>query len=193
MKLNHGWLACLSLAALLLGLQVGEAGQTKKHSKPCEPAFYDNISPPVNAANKESSAEDQVVQELVEILNETKSPQTLLATTLALMPMGKKAQTAVPVIIRNAERLKMFGPLKDMSSAKAENATVILPAVMAIQMDLHMTKEMLGFPMGPLAGPRQDVLSPPCYNTNPPSQALPPSCAPMPPPLSGSSSYQMPQ
>jgi hypothetical protein len=189
MKRIHGWLAGLTLVALLLGPQVGEASQKKKPCNPSEPQFYDNITPPVNAATKESSAEDQVVHDLIDILNETKSPQTLLATTLALMPMGKKAQAAVPVIIRNAERLKLFAPLKDMSSTKAENATVILTAVMAIQMDLHMTKEMLGFPMGPLNGPRQDVLSPPCYAP----QALPPACPPGTPPLPGSYSSQMPR
>jgi hypothetical protein len=110
----------------------------------------------------ESEIQAKVVDELIHIMNETKSPQTLLATAMALMPMGKKAQPAVPAIIRNAERLKMLQPLKDVNSAKADNASLLLTAVMAIQMDLTFTKEMLGIPGGD--NPLQRCVVPPaCY------------------------------
>jgi hypothetical protein len=133
-----------------------------------------------------SATEASVVAQLIEILNETKSPQTVLAATLALMPMGKKAQSAVPAIIRNAERLKVFAPLKDINSAKAENATVILTAVMAIQMDLQLNKDTMEFPGNPLGvgrtpygyGPLPVVPAPPpmpSYSAQPPS-LIGPAC-----------------
>jgi hypothetical protein len=185
MKRLNLLMACLGLGVLAICAQLGEAGQKKNKPKPAD-------SPPANAAASEDAAtflsgifklvdmettrevaanatEASVVAQLIEIMNETKSPQTVLAVTLALMPMGKKAQSAVPAIIRNAERLKIFAPLKDMSSAKAENATVILTAVMAIQMDLHLTKDGLGFPGNPFGvertpygyGPLQAPPAPP--------------------------------
>jgi hypothetical protein len=184
MKRFNGWLACLALTAVLLGTQTSEAGQKVKIHKSSEPpAPVVEVVPieatAVSAATKESSVEQQVVQELIKIMDETKSPTTLLATTLALMPMGKKAQAAVPAILRNAERLKVLQPLKDMSSAKAENATVLLTAVMAIQMDLPMTKEMLGFPKGPLNVERNELpnapLVPQGYG---PTPLLPPQTPP---------------
>jgi hypothetical protein len=144
----------LTLGALLVCAPSGEAGQKKKQSKSGEEPQVGTrtaVAPTFRVSG--DLAEEQLVQELVKILNETKSPQTLLATTLALMPMGKKAQAAVPAIIRNAERLKVFETLKDISSPKAENATIIMTAVMAIQMDLALTKEMLDLPGGPF---RQD-------------------------------------
>jgi hypothetical protein len=121
------------------------------------------------------TADEKVVKELIKIMDETKSPQTLLATTLALMPMGKKAQSAVPAIIRNAERLKVLGALKDMNAAKSENATVILMAVMAIQMDMQFTKDMVGFPFGLERSPVGGYAMPPSATT--PTYGYPP-CGP---------------
>jgi hypothetical protein len=195
MKRLNLQMACLALGVLAILAQLGEAGQKKNKPKPIDP-------PPANAAASEDAAtflngifklvdmetsreaaanatEASVVAQLVEIMNETKSPQTVLAVTMALMPMGKKAQSAVPAIIRNAERLKVFAPLKDMNSAKAENATVILTAIMAIQMDLPLTKDMLGFPGSPFGLERSPYGYPPagpaCPQPIPSYQSLPPT------------------
>lgn len=134
-----------------------------------------------------AAAEDKVVKELVQIMDETKSPQTVLAVTLALMPMGKKAQSAVPAILRNAERLKMLTPLKDMNSAKADNSTILLTAVMAIQMDMRVTRDMIGFGNnGPFNLDRGPGAAPSSYGCPAPGQPYPSSpVCPMPPPDPG--------
>jgi hypothetical protein len=173
--------AGLTLALLAVCSQPGEASDKNKR-KSYAPDTYPACSNQASSTSC-SAAEEQVVQELVKILNETNSPQTLLATTLALMPMGKKAQSAVPAIIRNAERLKVFIPLKDMNSAKAENANIILTAMMAIQMDMPVTKEMLGFPGSPF-GPER-VVPQVAFPQGPACPAYgtfgPPSTCPVPP------------
>lgn len=61
-------------------------------------------------ATKETK--EKLVQELVSILNETKSPDTFAVTASCLGMMGHDARPAVPAIIRNAERL---GLLKGIS------------------------------------------------------------------------------
>jgi len=175
-------MAALALAAALLAASTAEASQKKKkhHSQSEEPAVGALVGGAIGSgsgivvASHSVVAEEHVVQDLIQLMNETKSQQTLLATALALMPMGKKAQAAVPAIIRNAERLKMLLPLKDASSAKAENASLLLTAVMAIQMDLTFTKEMLGIPGE--NNPLQRYVVPPA-----PPACYPPVVAPAPP------------
>jgi hypothetical protein len=73
------------------------------------------------------------VQELIEILNETKSPYTLVATTAALAPLGDKAKVAVPAILRNAERLKILESLGNPDSKKGGLANMLMESIYAIQ------------------------------------------------------------
>jgi hypothetical protein len=49
-----------------------------------------------------------LVQELIQIINETRSIDTFFVTTKLLEDMGAKSRPAVPAIIRNAERLELF-------------------------------------------------------------------------------------
>src|SRR5260370_27879624 len=76
--------------------------------------------------------QDQV-QELIKILNETKSPYTRVATTAALAPLGDKAKVAVPAILRNAERLKILESLGNPESKKGGLANMLMEAIYAIQ------------------------------------------------------------
>ena len=172
MKRIHFMMIGLTLAGLWLGTPCSHAGEKKHHVKKVPPpppsvGICYTVVPPTPMCP--TAGEDRIVQELVKILDDTSSPQTLLATTLALMPMGKKAQSAVPAIIRNAERLKVFEPLKNMSSAKAENAALVLEAILVIQMDMPLTKEMLGMPGGPF-GQMIQIAPPP-----PPTPLYPPA------------------
>ena len=48
------------------------------------------------------------IDELVSILNETRSPDAFLVTLSILQEIKPDAQTVVPAIIRNAERLRLF-------------------------------------------------------------------------------------
>jgi len=50
----------------------------------------------------------EIVKELIEMLGSTESQTTFAVTAMALGHLGEKAKTAVPAVIRNAERLKIF-------------------------------------------------------------------------------------
>jgi len=65
--------------------------------------------------------EDDLVGGLVAILDETRSPDTLLVTVKALADLGPRARAAVPAVIRSAERL---GVLKDILHQKDEQGAV---------------------------------------------------------------------
>jgi hypothetical protein len=117
----------LAAAALVACWQTGKA---------------DDNSPPQSAVPTARSAPSEGtvaskgndnLQELLKILNETKSPYTLVATAVALVPMGEKAKQAVPTILRNAERLKLLDSLGNPGSRKADIAEMLLEAIVAIQ------------------------------------------------------------
>ena len=132
---------CLALAALVVCWQTGTADEKKETprillSTPVRQAMCQAdccevvpTSPPASRA----TAVDAQVQELITIMNETKSPYTLVATTVALIPLGDKAKVAVPVILRNAERLKILENLGNPDSKKGEVATMLLETIYAIQ------------------------------------------------------------
>jgi hypothetical protein len=79
-------------------------------------------------APKTSSDNDKVIDELTAILKETKSPETFLVTAVTLGRMGPEAKRAIPVIIRNAERLEMF---EDLLETKAPAGSRAAEEVMA--------------------------------------------------------------
>jgi hypothetical protein len=57
---------------------------------------------------KPSSDSGNVIDELTAILKETKSAETFVVTAMVLGRMGPEAKQAIPIIIRNAERLELF-------------------------------------------------------------------------------------
>ncbi|HYT87149.1 MAG TPA: hypothetical protein VEL76_00385 [Gemmataceae bacterium] len=65
--------------------------------------FYDPSS------QQDSSRDDEFVKESLSILNETRSSDAFIVTILALHRAGVDGKLLVPAIIRNAERLKLFG------------------------------------------------------------------------------------
>jgi hypothetical protein len=69
------------------------------------------------------ATKEKVVQELIVLLNETKSPDTFIVTASALGMMGHDARPAVPSIIRNADRLGLLKGISEMiGSEEAEEA-----------------------------------------------------------------------
>jgi hypothetical protein len=93
-----------TVLALTLVLLLGQGGAAdEKTSKP--------------ARNKAADVEQVIVNELVEIIAATDSPDTFALTVLALQQLGDKARPAVPTIIRNAERLKIFNTIQPAGNA----------------------------------------------------------------------------
>jgi hypothetical protein len=120
----------LALTALLLPGQSGRADSTKGARTAATTQSAQTPRPSACCCSDED-----VVQELIVVMNEAKSPMTLVMAVTALEPMGKKARPAIPAIIRNAERLKVMEGLQKQGpqSLKAELAGAILDAIEAIQ------------------------------------------------------------
>lgn len=66
--------------------------------------------PETRDAHSPRAIDAQVVQELTTILNETTSREAYVYTVGVLGKMGRSARPALPAIIRNAERLRLFTP-----------------------------------------------------------------------------------
>src|SRR5271166_5996232 len=78
-------------------------------------AAYEPVPPPPTIPNvdplsvpEDKAGEREFVQDLVSILNETRSSDAFIATVLALHRAGVDGKLVVPAIIKNAERLKLF-------------------------------------------------------------------------------------
>jgi hypothetical protein len=73
-----------------------------------------------------------LVGELAGILNETKSKETFSVTLAVLRKMGPEAKPAVPVILRNADRLGLFDGAVVPNGQARQAATEVLTAIDAI-------------------------------------------------------------
>ena len=88
----------------------------------------------------------KLVEELIKVMDETKSPATLVVAMVPLVAMGKQAQAAIPAIIRNAEAAKPKPEAKSEAkpSAKAEDLdrlTAMLEEVLAHSGYVHARVE----------------------------------------------------
>ncbi|HKB40226.1 MAG TPA: hypothetical protein VKD72_27600, partial [Gemmataceae bacterium] len=86
--------------------QTPSSSGTRSHSVPAatEPVPPTPDRPPCPRCTS-GRPDDDLVGALVAILEETRSPDTLLVTVKALADLGPRARTAVPAVIRSAERL----------------------------------------------------------------------------------------
>jgi hypothetical protein len=92
----------------------------------------------------------ELVQELVLILAETKSEQTFTLTVGILSELGQDAKSAIPSIVRNAERLRL---LKDNDSGSSKQMSSDL--LMAIQVILgNGSQPLMATPDTPANGKR---------------------------------------
>jgi hypothetical protein len=81
-----------------------------------------------------------LVGELIKVMDEAESPGALVVTLVPLASMGKKAQAAIPAIIRNAERLKLLDFKKASKGSKDDYAETILKVIEVIQADAYPAK-----------------------------------------------------
>ena len=177
----------------------------------CRPPTTTSSVPPAESCARcvvptpATSAEDAQVQEFIKIINECKSPATLVATAIALLPLGDKAKPAVPALLRNAERLKVLDDIGNPGSRKGEMAAMLMEIVFAIQSGWtpdddrpSVINQRWGMqPRYPVAPP-PPVMPTPYYMPSgpactpgvcppgPPAQPLPPAC---PSPLCPTSGY----
>jgi hypothetical protein len=89
-----------------------------------------DTTPPPRAAKRAKA--NALVEELVDILNGTKSKETFSVTLAVLQKLGKEARPAISAILRNADRLGLFeGGFSGDSKAK-QAVTEVLEAIDAI-------------------------------------------------------------
>jgi len=101
---------------LLLFVIVGMAGVltpllavlAQSYSAPSTPASSSPATCTTNRNPAASSTDGKIIDEMIEILKETKLEKTFVVTALALGSMGSEAKRALPQLIRNAERLGLL-------------------------------------------------------------------------------------
>ncbi len=96
--------------------------------KPCDTTAMS--CSPWSCCTKALSKSDRIIDELTAILNETKSAETFLVTTMVLGRLGAEAKPALPAIIRNAERLELLEDLYS-SRASADNRDIAAQEILA--------------------------------------------------------------
>jgi hypothetical protein len=127
----------LTVVALSLAVLLANAGGLFAQEKGSPP--YSSAPSAVGAAvdatgHKAGKHADPRTEELIAILNETQSVDTLCVTVKVLESMGRTARPAVPAIIRNAERLGLFKGLtrSNGQSRKAKLGDEIVEAILKI-------------------------------------------------------------
>jgi len=131
---------------------------------------------PPQSAPKSPSAEPSgpngaLVKELIKILDETQSPDTLLVTVGLLAEMKVDAKLAVPAAIRAAERLQVFGASLVSSKNNQEDSTANELAELLLEL---VRREDKGGRVRACA-PQAPMLSPAYTGSTPPSIVVPPT------------------
>jgi hypothetical protein len=90
---------------------------------------------------------------MIAILKETKSEETFVVTAVALGCMGPEAKRALPQLIRNAERLKLFEDLFGSSASKGDR-----------QVAQHVAEAIVMLAAGQPMGYLSTTQSMPCAN-----------------------------
>jgi len=128
-------------AAGLLVPVLGVSGESPTRSG-CKPQWasgcYDKPCAS-GCCTKPSSDSGNVIDELTAILKETKSAETFVVTAMVLGRMGAEAKQAIPVIIRNAERLELLDDLYH-TRASADNHSFLAQEVIAA-LDMILDKK----------------------------------------------------
>jgi hypothetical protein len=131
MKRTVPLIVLIGTAGLLVPI-LGVSGESPSHpnckaqwasgccDKPCDAAAVSCSRG--SCCTKTVSKNDPIVGELTAILNETKSAETFLVTTMVLGRLGAEAKSALPAIIRNAERLEVFEDLYDANASAGDRA-----------------------------------------------------------------------
>lgn len=132
-----------------------------------------------------ATGEEQIINELTAILKETKSQETFAVTAWALARMGPNAKRALPVIIRNAERLELFDSLANANDRTENRAAQEVIASLELMLDKKKgAKSLIGAASAPVCYPSSPATSysPPVRSAAPPTPVYAPTPVPPPPP-----------
>jgi hypothetical protein len=100
--------------------------------KPPAPSWSNPRGVPAPTATHKPQKSAALVEQLVALLNETKSKETFTVTLIVLQKLGTEAKSAVPAILRNADRLGLFeGALSGDSKGK-QSTTDVLDTIDAV-------------------------------------------------------------
>jgi hypothetical protein len=137
MKRRASLFLALAVAVFVLtavGLSSKEPG--KPHATCIPPSFgsftpitIGDASAPTRGPLCERPAKQDLLSELIAILNETKSDDTFSVTVHLLAEMGPKAESAIPVVIRNAERLGILTDHMRRNSSESQRVTALTEAL----------------------------------------------------------------
>jgi hypothetical protein len=105
-------------------------GPVNPYTVPPPPPAVQAAPQPCQPAVPASPSMSSVVTDLVAVLAETKSEDVYTATVLTLGHMGTEAAPALPVILKNAERLGILDGA--FTRNKSERAEIVLQALAAI-------------------------------------------------------------
>ena len=97
------------IVAALVAAGLGGTRHTLDAQTPQPPQSAPKSKSSQACSSEPSGPNGALVKELVKILDETQSPDTLLVTVGLLAEMKADAKLAVPAAIRAAERLQVFG------------------------------------------------------------------------------------
>jgi hypothetical protein len=146
---------------LLLFLVVGVAGVlapvlavlAQSSSTPSAPAPDSPTTCIGNKPSAPSSTDGKIIDEMIAILNETKSEKTFVVTALALGSMGSDAKRALPQLIRNAERLGLLDDLFGSEASKGDR-----------EVSQHVAEAIVMLAAGQPMGYLSTTQSVPCAN-----------------------------
>ena len=128
-------------------------------------------SPPAQACEP-SGPNGALVKELVKILDETQSPDTLLVTVGLLAEMKADAKLAVPAAIRAAERLQVFGTSLVSSKNNQEDSTANELAELLMEL---VRREDKGGRVRACCAPQPPMLAPAYTGSTPAGVVVPPT------------------
>jgi hypothetical protein len=159
-----GLVGVLTSLTFLLGAEPAKSPHSKPTTSCCEEKGCSAC-----CSAMATTTDDHIVQELMTILKETRSPDTFLVTVTVLGRMGPAAKSAIPAIIRNAERLEM---LTDVANPEAEGRKEEVAEALMDSMAHILRKPMTGRVKTARATAAASVVYPiPC---------APPACIPQP-------------
>ncbi|MBY0522578.1 MAG: hypothetical protein K2R98_04245 [Gemmataceae bacterium] len=145
-------LLCLAVgSALVLSVFQKNGTTTASAADPCpNPPKVSRCSPPASATyvvTRDPSGNAALVQELIGVLNETKSREVLIMTFAALAAMGPDAKPAIPAILRSAERCDLLRGVMEAgkdSEQREFGKQVLLWLMMIVGKDKEEKKECCG-------------------------------------------------
>jgi hypothetical protein len=188
----------LSLLAMTLGIALMTGlsawGQPKQSPQPAVcPAVYCPApvcmpAQPPRCCAPSSPDNAKLVEELLAILKETQSTDAFLVTVKALSDVGPDAKTAVPAIIRGADRLGLLKDIEKQAKDEEGSGIMIVDAIEEILRGpcvagAYAPSAVVGVP-APMYAPPMPHAAPCCPPSSPVNVTAPARAADAPKPTS---------